>query len=234
VWRQPLAWLNVAVLVLLVSGYSNADQGQTAQIHGLEERVGKLERLVDAAKHQVVAPFVINDERGNPIVRVDDQHALSFYWVGSQVPVAALRAQLGGSVLILRNNDDSSSIALGATEAKEPAIKIRTDSKLRAVVGATAGGHGLIAVYGQDGADLAAGLESQPDWKGRVAAYIKGSFPVAYMAESEKHPGGGNVIMADPDGNKVFAAGYMGDGNGGACIMKKGEAHCMAISLPGM
>ena len=63
-WRQPLAWLNVAVLVLLVTGFSNADSGQSAQIAALEARLAKLEQRFEKGPHEVVAPFVVTDSKG--------------------------------------------------------------------------------------------------------------------------------------------------------------------------
>jgi hypothetical protein len=236
--RRPLAWLSVAVLVLAVNSYAVADQGQAAQIAALEARVAKLEKRIATAEHEVVAPFQVVDSSGKRILGVGQQSTngiRGIYISNSNGGIVfEAKAALGGSVLTLQNDESKSQIALGATEANEPAIKIRTDSKMRAIVASSADGHGRIAVYGQDGAQLASGLESQPDWKGRVAVYTKGSLPVALLAESEKHPGGGSVIATDPDGNKVFAAGFIGDGNGTACAVKNGSGNCLGTILPGL
>ena len=101
-------------------------------------------------------------------------------------------------------------------------------------MGSSADGHGHVAVYGLDGGSYAAALESQPDWKGLVGAYSKEKKAVAYITESPKHPGGGNVIMADPEGNKVFTAGFIGDGDGAACVMRKGSAKCLGLDIGGI
>ena len=236
-WRQPLAWLNVSVLVLLVTGYSNADQAQSDQIAALEARVRKLEMRVETVAHQVVAPFAIVDSQGKRIMNVDAAPYRGFRLYNEQgSSVAEMALRLGGTVLELGSDNSKVKASLGAVEkdAAVAALYFKTDNKMRALITTGTGGHASIALTAQDGIGLAAALESQPDWTGRISVFNKQHLPVAYIAESEKHPGGGNVIMADPDGNKVFTAGFIGDGNGAACVLRKGSGDCLGLRIPGM
>ena len=206
-WRQPLAWLNVAALVLLVNGSGNADSGESAQIAALEARVAKLEKRAAANEHEVVAPFSVVDEQGKRIMSVGADPYRGFRLYNDKGnSVAELATKLGGTVLALGTDTSKASVSLGAVEtgAAIAALYFRTDDKLRAQITTGSGGHANIAVVAQDGNGLAAALEAQPDWTGRISVYNKQHLPVTYITESEKNPGGGDVIMTHQPNLPLF------------------------------
>jgi hypothetical protein len=65
-----------------------------------------------------------------------------------------------------------------------------------------------------------------------VAVYNGGGNAIAFLTESDKSAGGGNVTAAGPGGDGVFSAGYTGDG-GNACVNRaKNGVKCVGVGLP--
>lgn len=182
------------------------------------------------------APFVVVDSAGRTIFRVNDPTARGaggergvYIYGATGAPNIALTNVATGGKMFMMTDANSYSVSLGAV-VDGAGIKIGANKKLRAFAGLDTRGNGLVSVYGPDGEKPLAGLQSSEQGKGLVAVFNEGK-PVAFLTQSEAHPGGGNVTATDPGGAGVFSAGYDGDG-GSACINGKQLRHCMGIGLP--
>jgi hypothetical protein len=71
---------------------------------------------------------------------------------------------------------------------------------------------------------------STVDSKGFIAVF-SGKHAIAFLTESDKHPGGGNITVTDPGGLGVFSAGFTGEG-ADVCIDRKSSLKCLGIGLP--
>jgi hypothetical protein len=66
--------------------------------------------------------------------------------------------------------------------------------------------------------------------KGMVAVHSQ-TAAIAFLAESDKHAGGGSITATDPAGNGIFSAGYTGEG-GDVCVDNKNTLKCLGVGLP--
>lgn len=183
------------------------------------------------------APFVVVDASGKPIFRVQDPRAKGaqggdrgvYVYGDAGVANIALTTVYGGSKAVLQDNGGKRSVAVGAVD-DGAGVKVRDGSKPRAYLGLNPQGNPIIGVYTGESDSMVAGIQTYDSTKGMVAVFNAGT-PVAFLAQSGAHPGGGNVTTADPAGKGVFSAGYDGQG-GTACVGQKNGPHCLGVGLP--
>jgi hypothetical protein len=143
-------------------------------------------------------------------------------------PVATVSVQDNGGVIkAMMDGDPNTFSAMGSTQ-KALGLTVKHAGSPLAYVGWNDEKTGAVLVYGS-GKDAAAGVITSGG-KGVVGVFNDG-VPVAYLSENRKHPGGGELTVADPAGNDVFQAGYTGEG-GEACVNHKGSLKCLGVALP--
>lgn len=134
----------------------------------------------------------------------------------------------GGVVKVMKNGDPTTYTSMSAINAGM-GLAVRVAGIRKSYVGTNSEGNGGVYVYGH-GDNPAAVLTTIKGGKGLIAVF-NDLAAIAMLAESDKHPGGGEVSVTDPDGNGVFAAGYAGDG-GEACVNRKSGLKCLGVGLP--
>lgn len=137
----------------------------------------------------------------------------------------------GGVVTAQKPGDDGTHVAMGVTTG-DVGLRVKDGGHSRAYIGTSASGPGVAYVFGSTEVP-SAGLQSYDNGKGEVAVFNSSGMPIAFLDESDKHAGGGNVTLTDPAGNGVFSAGFDGE-QGAACVGHKDKLHCLGIGLPGM
>jgi len=162
--------------------------------------------------NSVQAPFVVYDHDHRPIVEINDvpgKKGLSVFG-----PPGAENASI--------------HLAFGESEnGVGPAVILSADSKT------------AFARIDRDGykffgssTNAVAKLGVRSGGKGLVAVYNGSGNPIAFLTESDKNAGGGNVTAAGPGGGGVFSAGFTGDG-GNACVNRgKNGVKCVGVGLP--
>ncbi len=144
-------------------------------------------------------------------------------------PVALVFAKdNGGVVKVMKAGDPTTYSAINAIDAGLGLMVRKAGAKL-AFMGSGDGDAGAVYVY-SGGDSPVAGISSYSPGKGIVAVYGR-TVPIAFLAESDKHAGGGSITATDPAGNGIFSAGYTGEG-GDVCIDRKGGLKCLGIGLP--
>ena len=147
-------------------------------------------------------------------------------------PVAGVFANdNGGVVKVMKSGDPTTYAGLNAVNAGL-GLAIRKSGVRLVFAGASgeSGEKGSVFVYG-GGENPIAGVTSYGGGKGLVAVFNPGLKAIAMLAESDKHPGGGNITASDPAGNGIFSAGYAGEA-GEACVTRKTGLWCMGTNLP--
>lgn len=132
----------------------------------------------------------------------------------------------GGIVRVMKSGDPTTYTSINAID-KGNGLKIRKAGADMAFVGASSDG-GTVETYNAAG-DLVSAL-STIDGKGLIAVF-SGKHAIAFLTESDKHPGGGNITVTDPGGSGIFSAGFTGEG-GDVCIDRKSSLKCLGIGLP--
>jgi hypothetical protein len=128
----------------------------------------------------------------------------------------------------MKSGDPTTYTAINAID-KGIGLAVRSSGVRKAFVGTSSEGIGGVYVYGS-GDDPAAGLFTYGGGKGCVSVFSH-NVSIAFLAESDKHAGGGSVTATDPAGNGIFSAGYTGDG-GDVCVNRKNGLKCLGIGLP--
>ena len=149
----------------------------------------------------------IADKEGNPVVE-------------------AVANQTGGYVKVMKDGDDKTYTSINSFAAGN-GLKVRKAGVDTVFVGEGSEG-GTIENYNAAG-DMVGSLGTIGG-KGLIAVF-SGKHAVAFMTESDKHPGGGNVTTTNPAGEGIFSAGFTGEG-GDACINRKTGLKCLGIGLP--
>jgi len=191
------------------------------------------------ALNRVRAPFVVVDGKGQVLFRVQDPAAANgegggnrgiYVYDESGRTSASLTAAQGGGILKV-SKPASNTYVTAAANDQGVGMMVREDGNPRAFAGVGARGAGRIYIYAGGGENPKAGLTTyDTDNKGLVAAF-SGETAVAMLSESQKHPGGGQVTVTDPNGDGVFSAAYDGD-EGAACVGHKQKLHCLGVQLP--
>lgn len=151
-------------------------------------------------------------------------------WVndkGGRAVAGVISNDSGGVVKVMKNGDATTYTSISAIE-KGMGLAVRIGGVRKSFVGTNEEGNGAVLVYSA-GEDAVAGLSTNGG-KGLVGAFSHG-VPIAFLTESDKHPGGGSVTATDPGGNGIFSAGFTGEG-GDACINRKSGLKCLGIGLP--
>jgi hypothetical protein len=149
----------------------------------------------------------IGDKEGNPVV-------------------VAVADQTGGYVKVMKTGDDKTYTSINAIAAGN-GLKVRKAGVDMVFVGEGSEG-GTIENYNAAG-DMVNSLATTGG-KGLIAVW-SGKHAIAFMTESDKHPGGGNFTAANPAGEGVFSAGFTGEG-ADVCIDRKSSLRCLGINLP--
>ena len=170
------------------------------------------------------------DEKAVGILKSDaGDGKLSINDKDGKVVASVLASDNGGIVKVSKSGDEHTSTSINAIESGLGLMVRKAGAKF-AFVGAagTTSEVGTVYVYaGSD--DPVAGLSSTGG-RGVVSVYHQ-AIPIAFLTESDKHPGGGSVTVTDPGGNGMFSAGYTGEG-GDACVNRKNGLKCLGIALP--
>jgi len=153
----------------------------------------------------------INDKDGQPVAEV-------------------LASDNGGIVKVMKSGEANTYTAINAVNAGL-GMSIRKAGQRLVFAGASGadGEKGSVYVYG-NGENPIAGISSYGGGKGLVAVF-NASSAIAFMSESDKHPGGGSITVSDPGGNGIFSAGFTGEA-GDACVTRKNGLWCMGTNLP--
>jgi hypothetical protein len=153
----------------------------------------------------------INDKSGQPVAGV-------------------LASDNGGIVKVMKSGEANTYTAINAINAGL-GMAIRKAGQRLVFAGASGadGEKGSVYVYG-NGENPIAGISSYGGGKGLVAVF-NASSAIAFMSESDKHPGGGSITVSDPGGNGIFSAGFTGEA-GDACVTRKNGLWCMGTNLP--
>jgi len=150
--------------------------------------------------------------------------------MGQQV-AGVIASDNGGVVKVMKSDDPKTYTAINAVNAGL-GMAIRRAGVRLVFAGASGenGEKGSVFVFG-GGENPIAALTSYGGGKGLVAVFNQAAAPIAMLAESDKHPGGGNVTANDPSGNGIFSAGFTGEA-GDACVTRKSGLWCMGTNLP--
>ena len=149
---------------------------------------------------------------------------------GQQV-AGVIASDNGGVVKVMKSDDPKTYTAINAVDAGL-GLAIRKAGVRLVFAGASGenGEKGSVFVYG-GGENPVAGVTSYGGGKGLLAIFNTESRAIAMLAESDKHPGGGNITANDPSGNGIFSAGFTGEA-GDACVTRKNGLWCMGTNLP--
>ena len=149
---------------------------------------------------------------------------------GQQV-AGVIASDNGGIVKAMKSDDPKTYTAINAVSAGL-GLAIRKAGVRLVFAGASGenGEKGSVFVYG-GGENPVAGVTSYGGGKGLVAIFNSELKAIAMLAESDKHPGGGNITANDPSGNGIFSAGFTGEA-GDACVTRKTGLWCMGTNLP--
>ena len=155
-------------------------------------------------------------------------------WVNDKTgqKVAGVVASDGGGVVkVMKSDDQKTYTAINAVNAGL-GLAVRKAGVRLVFAGASGenGDKGSFFVYGS-GENPVAGVTSYGGGKGLVAIFNQESRAIAMLAESDKHPGGGNITASAPNGDGIFSAGFTGEA-GDACVTRKTGLWCMGTNLP--
>lgn len=173
------------------------------------------------ATDQPTATLQSDDDGGNLWIR--DK--------GGQQVAGVIASDNGGVVKVMKSDDPKTYTAINAVNAGL-GMAIRKAGVRLVFAGASGenGEKGSVFVYG-GGENPVAGVTSYGGGKGLLAIFNNESRAIAMLAESDKHPGGGNITANDPAGNGIFSAGFTGEA-GDACVTRKNGLWCMGTNLP--
>jgi hypothetical protein len=144
--------------------------------------------------------------------------------------VASMFTKSGaGGVKVSKTGDPQTYASMNAADASLGLV-VRKASAKRAFLGVDNDGVGVVYVFSKTDQPVA-GITTYDLGKGLVGVFGPTGKPIAFLAESDKHPGGGNVTATNPDGEGIFSAGYTGEG-GDACIDRKSGLKCLGVGLP--
>jgi len=155
-------------------------------------------------------------------------------WVNDKTgqKVAGVVASDGGGVVkVMKSDDQKTYTAINAVNAGL-GLAVRKAGVRLVFAGASGenGDKGSFFVYGS-GENPVAGVTSYGGGKGLVAIFNQESRAIAMLAESDKHPGGGNITASAPNGDGIFSAGFTGEA-GDACVTRKTGLWGMGTNLP--
>lgn len=191
--------------------------------------------------YRVPAPFAVVDSAGKPIFVVKDDRALpaiqtasrgAYLVTASGATVASINAPggTGGMVKVYSATSDTTTVAIAALGSSGDTLGmlVRREGQKQVYAGINAQG-GAVHVFANGDAPRV-GLQTE---SGRGAAIVwnAAKIPIAYLTESDKVAGTGNVTVADGAGAGVFSAGYTGS-EGSACVNTKSGLWCMGKNLP--
>ncbi len=134
----------------------------------------------------------------------------------------------GGIVKTFLLSDSTTSSAIGAVEGTV-GWTIRKHDIVVATADAALTGSGLINVSNSQG-QVVASLQSVSN-RGQVSVFNPQGVAIAYLTESDKIPGAGNVTVTNTTGKGVFSAGFDGT-EGAACANLKTGMWCLGKNLP--
>jgi hypothetical protein len=206
----------------------------------------------DQGKDAVVQVYNASEKPAASLERHGEGGAINVYGSGDK-PVATLQSDAGdgklwvndkngqqvagvfakdngGVVKVMKSGDANTYTTINAIDGGL-GLMVRKGGAKKAFVGTSgdSGEKGSIFVYGS-GDNPIAGITSYGGGKGMVAVYSQ-TAAIAFLAESDKHAGGGSITATDPAGNGVFSAGYTGDG-GDVCVDHKNSLKCLGVGLP--
>jgi hypothetical protein len=226
---------NIAILATYKSGKKTTligtDEGNAGVIKVFrndgEKTAAALELQGDAGALNVFA----SGEK--PVASIQSDAGDGKLWINDKggQPVAGVYANdNGGVVKVMKSGEANTYTAINAINAGL-GMAIRKSGTRLVFAGASGdnGEKGSVYVYG-NGENPVAGITSYAGGKGLVAVFNQ-SAAIAMLAESDKHPGGGNITASDPGGNGIFSAGYTGEA-GDACVTRKNGLWCMGTNLP--
>lgn len=176
---------------------------------------------VGATTGKPLAELVGNATGG--LVRIYDKAGSS--------PTAYLKNSDDGSGGVIRAQTTTSAdnyVAVGAT-GTSTGMKVRTNNQTKIFAGAD-NNIAEVYVYGTTETP-AAGIETYGAGKGELAVFNSAGEPVSFLSES-KDGEGGEMTVADPSGNGVFAAGYSASEDAEVCLDNKHKLWCMGKNLP--
>jgi hypothetical protein len=152
---------------------------------------------------------------------------LSISEKGGDSVVEAVADETGGSVKVIKKGDDKTYTSINAL-GRGIGLSVRKAGTQYIFAGANTDGGGTVDVSNAAG-DMVDSI-STINSRGLIAVFAA-KHAVAFITESDKHPGGGNVTTTNPAGEGIFSAGFTGEG-GDACIDRKGGLKCLGINLP--
>jgi hypothetical protein len=226
--------------------------GLQKRIDDLEQRVAELEEMANKGElgNRVTAPFVVTDENGRPIFRVERD--LVRLYNSSLKPVAAMYATDEGGAFVGRTADGTSSAIVGAID-RFSGVEVRQGTMDRIQLGQFPNKRVSLKVLGASGALLAgigqgaleegiaivadtsgntkAELQVTADRKGEMLVMGAAGKGVAALTEGSY---GGNLGLWSVDGTGMVDAGVTADGLGvvrtGPNFFKPGMG---VLGLPG-
>ena len=145
---------------------------------------------------------------------------------GGNSVIEAVGEETGGSVKVMKSGDDKSYTSINSLE-RGIGLMVRKGGTAYVFAGANENG-GTVDINNSAG-DMVDTVSTMSG-KGLVAVF-SGKHPIAFLTESDKHPGGGNVTVTDPGGSGIFSAGFTGEG-GDACVNRKSGLKCLGVALP--
>lgn len=168
-----------------------------------------------------------------PVASIQNDAGDGKLWIndkGGQPVAGVFASDNGGVVKVMKSGEANTYTAINAIGAGLGMV-VRQAGKRLVFAGAKAdtGDAGSVLIYaGSDNA--VAGMSTYGGGKGLVGVFNQ-SNAIAFLSESDKHPGGGNLTVSDPGGNGIFSAGFTGEA-GDACVTRKNGLWCMGTNLP--
>jgi len=226
-----------------VSALTTNKSGKRTTMIGTEDENPATVKVYRDDGQKTAAAIELQEGRGalnvfgtgdKPVASVQSDAGDGRLWINDKdgQPVAGVFANdNGGVVKVMKSGDPKTYSAINAVNSGL-GLAIRKDGTRLVFAGASGenGEKGSVFVYG-GGENPVAGVTSYGGGKGLVAIFNQTLKPIAMLAESDKHPGGGNITASDPGGNGIFSAGYAGEA-GEACVTRKTGLWCMGTNLP--
>ncbi|HEY6242829.1 MAG TPA: hypothetical protein VIX17_02715 [Pyrinomonadaceae bacterium] len=222
--------------------FATYKSGKRTTYVGTEEGISGAIRVFRSDGEKPAASLELQGEAGavnvfgsgdKPVASIQSDAGDGKLWINdkSGQPVAGVFANdNGGVVKVMKSGEANTYTAINAVNAGL-GMAIRKAGKRLVFAGASGadGEKGSVYVYGNGDSPIA-GISSYGGGKGLVAVF-NASAAIAFMSESDKHPGGGSITVSDPGGNGIFSAGFTGEA-GDACVTRKNGLWCMGTNLP--
>ena len=237
--EQTYAALGAVTNTAIFATYKS---GKRTTFIGTEEGTSGAVKVFRSDGQKLAASLELQGEAGavnvfgsgdKPVASIQSDAGDGKLWINdkSGQPVAGvLASDNGGIIKVMKSGEANTYTAINAINAGL-GMAIRKAGQRLVFAGASGadGEKGSVYVYG-NGENPIAGISSYGGGKGLVAVF-NASSAIAFMSESDKHPGGGSITVSDPGGNGIFSAGFTGEA-GDACVTRKNGLWCMGTNLP--